>query len=89
MPHLANYADIIDHEFDVDILDAIELRLVNRHTYLQCDPLGYVSKNFGDLINTRHCQALAASLLALGVPVGLVEITVCDWVTQWAYVVMP
>jgi len=89
MPHLANYADLIDHPFEVDLLDAIELKLIDRNGFLMGDPLGYIEKDFGDLLNTRHCQALAASLLQRGVPTPLVEIITCDWITQWAYVQMP
>jgi len=85
-PHLASYGDLFEFQLEIDLLDAMELRLMAPGHYLAHHNLVGIDTTFDAMLNTRKCQALASSLYHLGVPIELIEVTVCEWILQYVII---
>lgn len=83
LPHLEQYQDLFLCELEIDLLDAVEIRLLPRQNYLAHHAAIGLGTSFNAMIGTPNCRVLVAQLTFLGVHQELIEITVCEWVMQY------
>jgi len=67
----------------MDLFDAMDLKILQRNEYLHHSAVLAVETHFDEMLRTPRCQALGASLLHMGCPIQLVEITLCEFILQY------
>jgi len=85
--HLEPYTDLMYLQLEVDLLDAIDLRVINANYFTAHHDVISASTTFRDMVMSPQCVALSNRLRTMGVPLELRQIIQCEWVLQWVTIV--